>query len=513
MAHGPRRLWKSHHWLRLLLLCAIVCAGCILAAVASSVQTHDGPVFTARPAESQVLPGSEIRVQVFASPGQTQPGAFLVSLAYDTQAFDYVELEQSKQMTGSDLFTHQSNPLRTVYTCDITQGGAPLLTGNILTYVFRTREDTKAGTYDFTVHANQVCDFNGNALPDSPPVSMRVSVLSQPDSPASGASAPQGASGAGSGAPSPRLTMLRPSEGALSPAFDPEQFQYEMSVPATCSEVFFTAAPQNAQVSTEISRYSLNAAGSDTLISATVKTVDGKAKTAYTIVVHRALAEGPAASSVLPKLTSLRVHAPENTGLTPAFDPDTLQYEVTVAASISEITFDYQATERAAVLVNRHTLRAAGSDTVVVLTVSFPDSQAKTAYRVIVHRLAAAGGASQKFSAAGAGAAGKTGSGKKAGGAKASSRKTPGLASAPGVLSGSGAGEAYIPENAGDVTAGKAPLALTNSDGAGSMDWLLAAVVLAAAAAMVVWLILHNRKNGPPGNADPHKNTEDPKRP
>ena len=540
MRQAPTRFIRRPRWLWIGILAAVLGAVCLISALALT-GVQDGPVFTTKLVSDQTSPGSEVRVQVFVSPGDRTAGAFLVSCTYDTEAFDYVEVEKSQQLVGSDVFTYQANPLRTVYTCDTTQGGAPLLSGNILTYVFRTHDDAPEETFRFSLHVEQVYDYDANALPDSSPPDLQVTVerpesssvasvlsaaSSNPSSRASSTnptSSANSSSEASSQVASPRLTMLQPSQGTLSPAFNPEQFQYELTVPATCSEVFFSTAPQNAQISTEISRYTLNAAGNDTLITATVKSSDGKAKTVYTVVVHRLLPGTSEASALLPKLTSLQVRTPANTGLTPAFSPDTLQYEMTVASSISEVAFDYHASDGAAVLVNRYTLQAAGSDTLITLTVSSGDTDAKTIYRIIVHRLVAngAGASSQKqtgssknnTSSRKSTTANKSSSSKKSSSARTSSKKTSSAKSSSSKKSSSKnarstlstpSGEAYIAGQVSGIGTGKG-LSLTNQGQSDKLNILLVVAVLAISVITVLWLILHRRNRKPPddGHEDP----------
>lgn len=521
MRQSPAHLIRRPRWLWVGILAAALGAVCLISALALT-GSQDGPVFTTKLLSEQTSPGSEVRVQVFVSPGERTAGAFLVSCAYDTEAFDYVEVEKSQQLVGSDVFTYQANPLRTVYTCDTAQGGAPLLSGNILTYVFRTHDDVTDGTFRFSLHVEQVYDYDAHALPDSSPPDLQVTVERPESSLTSAAStvssntssqvsSANSSSAVSSQVAAPRLTMLQPSQGTLSPAFHPEQFQYELTVPAACSEVFFSTAPQNAQISTEISRYTLNAAGNDTLITATVKSSDGKAKTVYTVVVHRLLPDHSETSALLPKLTSLQVHTPANTGLTPSFSPDTLQYEMTVASSVSEVAFDYHASDGAAVLVNRYTLQAAGSDTVITLTVSSGNTEAKTTYRIIVHRLVANGtsGSSQKQTEGSKNTtssrrknvtANQSASSKKASSARMSSFKTSSSKKTSSKYAGSTlsapSGEAYIAGLADGISTGDG-LSLTNQGQSDKLNILLIVAVLAISVITVLWLIRHRRNRKP----------------
>lgn len=84
------------------------------------------------------------------------------------------------------------------------------------------------------------------------------------------------------------------------------------------------------------------------------------------------------------RLISLK---PLDASLTPDFDPDVYEYEVDVPYDFKEIEFDYVPIENnAEVKVNRRTLKKAGEETKIKITVQSPDKKNRLTYIVNVKR-------------------------------------------------------------------------------------------------------------------------------
>lgn len=88
-----------------------------------------------------------------------------------------------------------------------------------------------------------------------------------------------------------------------------------------------------------------------------------------------------------PLLQDLSVTKPEGVSLSPDFSSDHLEYETTVPADENEIWFSAQSVEGGSkITVNRHTLGAVGSTTIIRITVKSADGKHSSEYHVQVSR-------------------------------------------------------------------------------------------------------------------------------
>ena len=205
------------------------------------------------------------------------------------------------------------------------------------------------------------------------------------------------------------LLSLTPASGTLTPAFDPDVYEYSLTVPFEVTTMTFTAeAPEGATY--RVNRKNLGAGGSDTLFRITVTAEDGETKKEYHVTVYRSEKE----EEEKPELSadaSLLSLTPATGNLTPAFDPEIYQYNLTVPFEVTTMTFTAEVPEGAAYRVNRKNLGAGGSDTVFEITVTAADGETRQVYTVTVHR------SEKAVSTGGAG----TGSGSSGGGSASQS--------------------------------------------------------------------------------------------
>ncbi len=68
-----------------------------------------------------------------------------------------------------------------------------------------------------------------------------------------------------------RLKSISPSEGNLSPSFDPNIFNYELTVPKETQEIYFDVTPINESTAVKINRHKLGSKGTITYINITCK--------------------------------------------------------------------------------------------------------------------------------------------------------------------------------------------------------------------------------------------------
>ncbi len=152
------------------------------------------------------------------------------------------------------------------------------------------------------------------------------------------------------------LLSLTPATGTLTPAFDPDVYEYSLTVPFEVTTMTFTAeVPEGAT-------YRVNRN-----------------------TVHRQEKE----EEEKPELSadaSLLSLTPASGTLTPAFDPEIYQYNLTVPFEVTTMTFTAEAPAGATYRVNRKNLGAGGSDTLFRITVTAEDGETKNEYQVTVHR-------------------------------------------------------------------------------------------------------------------------------
>ena len=132
------------------------------------------------------------------------------------------------------------------------------------------------------------------------------------------------------------LSSLTINPGVLNPTFDPETLDYTATVPHATTTITVTSIPNNAGATITINGQNATTLDvpftGDTMdIAVTVTAEDNSTQLTYTITVNR---DAPSTDATLSSLTI-------NPGtLNPTFDPETLDYTVSVENGISTIN-DY----------------------------------------------------------------------------------------------------------------------------------------------------------------------------
>lgn len=189
-----------------------------------------------------------------------------------------------------------------------------------------------------------------------------------------------------------RLLSLLPETGQLVPEFEPGILEYSLTVPYEVTAMTFSAQPAEG-ASCRVNRKNLGAGGSATLFLLTVTAEDGESKRVYQVTVHRQEKEEEEKPTLSQDARLLSL-APERGQLSPAFDPEVLEYRLTVPFEVTTMTFAAQPAEGASYRVNRKNLGAGGSSTLFTLTVTAEDGTAKRVYQVTVYRQEKAAAAS-----------------------------------------------------------------------------------------------------------------------
>ena len=189
-----------------------------------------------------------------------------------------------------------------------------------------------------------------------------------------------------------RLLSLLPETGQLVPEFEPGILEYSLTVPYEVTAMTFSAQPAEG-ASCRVNRKNLGAGGSATLFLLTVTAEDGESKRVYQVTVHRQEKEEEEKPTLSQDARLLSL-TPEQGQLSPAFDPEVLEYRLTVPFEVTTMTFVAQPAEGASYRVNRKNLGAGGSSTLFTLTVTAEDGTAKRVYQVTVYRQEKAAAAS-----------------------------------------------------------------------------------------------------------------------
>lgn len=189
-----------------------------------------------------------------------------------------------------------------------------------------------------------------------------------------------------------RLLSLLPETGQLVPEFEPGILEYSLTVPYEVTAMTFSAQPAEG-ASCRVNRKNLGAGGSATLFLLTVTAEDGESKRVYQVTVHRQEKEEEEKPTLSQDARLLSL-TPEKGQLSPAFDPEVLEYRLTVPFEVTTMTFAAQPAEGASYRVNRKNLGAGGSSTLFTLTVTAEDGTAKRVYQVTVYRQEKAAAAS-----------------------------------------------------------------------------------------------------------------------
>lgn len=231
------------------------------------------PYFTFSLNTESVSSGDLVKLRINANQTADTAAGFRMRVGYDDKILSFVRTETSGQIKSGTMATNSSgNPILSVYVCNTDRAAAPELSGNIISFVFKVKEEVSNGTTNLEAHIDQICNYQAKQLNLNYDENMPLTVKQ-----------PVGKSDEA------YLNALVPSAGKLSPEFSSDVYEYTLSVDCDVRSVEFTAdAGRNGTV--KINRKSLGKAGSKTNIVATVTSEDKKNKAQYVITVSRAAA-------------------------------------------------------------------------------------------------------------------------------------------------------------------------------------------------------------------------------
>lgn len=209
---------------------------------------------------------------------ETGVAGFRLRVSYDSSVLRFAGASVPQQIEPDTMHTNSSSdPVCSVYVCNVDKGYPPPLSGTVVTYYFQVLQNAPAGATDVCACVDETCDYSAKDMCLDTYGTLALNV--QP-----------------SRSGEAYLTALQPSEGELEPSFSPDVTSYRLRVGPEVSSVTFQADAA-AGASVRVSRRSLFAAGTDTPIGITVASQDGRAQTVYLITVSRAAKEPESSGS------------------------------------------------------------------------------------------------------------------------------------------------------------------------------------------------------------------------
>lgn len=318
--------------------------------------------FSASLSVEEGRPGTQVEARFFYNGTLSGVAALRIRLEYDPEVLRFQEVQYGDQLEKGEAATkNEDGVLSTVVTLPGEETSLDI--GDLLVCSFLVRGDAPLEKTLLRASVFQVVDGNSEPVQEVMETELALQVLPPPSTDA-------------------RLLSLVPETGQLTPAFHPEVLEYRLSVPFEVTSMTFSAQPAEG-ASCRVNRESLGAGGSDTLFRIIVTAEDGETQRVYQVTVHRQEKEEEPELSQDTRLLSL---LPETGQLVPDFEPEILEYSLTVPYEVTAMTFSAQPAEGASCRVNRKNLGAGGSATLFLLTVTAEDGESKRVYQVTVHR-------------------------------------------------------------------------------------------------------------------------------
>ncbi|MGN0478148.1 MAG: cadherin-like beta sandwich domain-containing protein [Hominenteromicrobium sp.] len=213
---------------------------------------------------------------VVLSPAQSSLSAFVLFAEYDPADIVQAKAVFSDGFQNAYVYTSaQTGRLAVVCTA---KNGSSLPKDGTLTLTFQSSADSLSGSVPVHIVVTDAAATDAAALLDAP-AGLEITVPFTPN-PSSDSS----------------LLTLVPPIGTLSPAFDPEVFDYKLDVPFSSASLIFETVPADG-ASVRVNRKNLGAGGSTVDFSFTVTAEDGVTKSVYTVSVTRLAKAGTSAGT------------------------------------------------------------------------------------------------------------------------------------------------------------------------------------------------------------------------
>ena len=249
---------KKHDFGAWFLLCGLLF---LFTPGVSAMAEETEPLFAFAAQEEEVRPGGSFAVT--CTPARGDIGAFVLFADFDAEVIANAKAELPESMKSRHVYTSQQDGrFALVYTAK--DGG--VLT-EPFTLVFRTERGAEFDAVTVSLSVTDAANAVGQELIDT--VQTTEKTFTYVKEPEIGAA----------------LLSLIPPTGTLSPSFDPERFQYSLSVPFSVTSLVFDAQPAEG-CSVRVNRKNLGAGGSTVDFEFTVTSESGETAV-YTVAVTR----------------------------------------------------------------------------------------------------------------------------------------------------------------------------------------------------------------------------------
>lgn len=239
---------KKHDFGAWFLLCGLLF---LFAPGISAMAEETEPLFAFAAQEEEVRPGGSFAVT--CTPARRDIGAFVLFADFDAEVISNAKAELPESVKSRHVYTSQQDGrFALVYTAK--DGG--VLT-EPFTLVFRTERGAEFDAVTVSFSVTDAANAVGQELIDT--VQTTEKTFTYVKEPEIGAA----------------LLSLIPPTGTLSPSFDPEMFQYSLSVPFSVTSLVFDAQPAEG-CSVRVNRKNLGAGGSTVDFEFTVTSESGE---------------------------------------------------------------------------------------------------------------------------------------------------------------------------------------------------------------------------------------------
>ncbi len=257
-------MWRK--FLALFLFCILLFG---MGSVSAGAETI--PYFTFSLDTESAVPDDLVKLQINANKMSDTAAGFRMRIDYDESDLSFVRTETSSQIkSGTMMTSDEGNPIYSVYICNVDQKTAPVLSGNIISFVFKVNKDAEDDETAISARIDEVCNYQAEDLDVICDEDLTLNLVSTQEV-----------------SDKAYLTELEPFTGVLNPEFSSDTFEYSMTVASEVKSVEFSAAA-GAGGTVKINRKTLGKAGSDTVIIAAATSADKKNHAQYLVTVHRA---------------------------------------------------------------------------------------------------------------------------------------------------------------------------------------------------------------------------------
>lgn len=223
-----------------------------------------------------------------------------------------------------------------------------------------TIEVNKGATSDYSINISNIKFYNQDDTPlEKNDISSSIKVVKAKSSDAS-------------------LSNLIISQGELSPAFSPNNYDYTVNVPDTIDQLKITAnGANNASVSGGGAKILNNGENKFDIV---VTSEDGKNNKTYHITVIKGKINEP--SAYLKSLTINTIGC----FLSPSFDAKNTKYSVDVTEDITDLDFKYETMDENALVTIEGNSNFVDGENLVTITVEASDKSEKMVYEITVNK-------------------------------------------------------------------------------------------------------------------------------